>query len=76
VAHGDYFSTANRRTKIPAIFSSDIWYFLGVLKCLSIYSMISLGILNGVLRNRSQETLISQLGSSIPHLSFMEEALK
>jgi hypothetical protein len=43
VAYGNYCSTVNRLTKIPAIFQGIFGIFHGILKCLCIYCTTSGG---------------------------------
>jgi hypothetical protein len=57
MAHGNYSSTANCRTKISAIFRGIFGIFRGVSKYLFIYSTILRGTPDDVLRNPGWETL-------------------
>jgi hypothetical protein len=58
VAHEDYSSIANCRTKIPAIFRGIFGIFRGISIFLFIYSTISRGTPDDVLRNPGWETLV------------------
>jgi hypothetical protein len=53
VAHGNYTSAANWRTKISAIFRGIFGIFRAISKFLCVHSMISRGTPNDVLWNPS-----------------------